>query len=219
MLHGSTQRSDAKWSAHLLACRQNLYIARLGQLHPHPAQRVANDDHVRSLAESMEESAVLKFQHPLEVVLDNDDVLLDLPPLSHLPATATASILCGQHRHLACTLFLRKQIFAASSAGEYTSPLDVPDCVALNHPDATWPCVVYSHGGILHYDGGPSPHSDILSYPPRTFARRVRVGSSYLHSRRQPKASFSGGDHNRYMARKQSEAADDCYSRSLCQQA
>lgn len=128
------------------------------------------DDHVRSLAESMEESTVLKFQHPLEVVLDNDNVLLDLPPLSHLLATATASILCGQHRHLVYMLFLRKQIFA-SSAGEYTLPLDVPDCVALNHPDATWPCVVYSHGEILHYDWGPSPHFDILSYPLRTFAR------------------------------------------------
>jgi len=96
MLHDSTQHSDAKWAAHLLACRQNLYIARLGQLHPHPAQRVANEDHVRSLTESMEES-----------------------PLSHLPATVTASILRGQHRCLAYMLFLRKQIFAASSAGEY----------------------------------------------------------------------------------------------------
>jgi hypothetical protein len=85
MLHDSTQHSNAKWAAHLLTCRQNLYIARLGQLHPHLAQRVANEDHVRSLTESMEESAILKFQHPLEVVLDNDDVLLNLPPLSHLP--------------------------------------------------------------------------------------------------------------------------------------
>jgi hypothetical protein len=164
MLHDSTQRSDAKWVAHLLACRKNIYIARLGQLHPHPAQRVANDDHVRSLAENMEESAVLKFQHPLEVVLDNDDALLDLPPLSHLPTTTTASILRGQHRHLAYTLFLRKQIFAASSAGEYMSPLDIPDCVALNHPDATWPCVVYSHGGVLHYDGAVHHHTLIFPH-------------------------------------------------------
>jgi hypothetical protein len=162
MPHDSTQRNDAKWAAHLLTCRLNLYIARLGQLHPHPAQRVVNEDHVRSLEETMEESAVLKFQHPLEVVLDHDDALLDLPPLSHLPATATASILRGQHRRLAYTLFLRKQIFAASS-GMYASPLDVPDRVTYNHPDATWPCVVYSHGGILRLGGGPSPHTDVLS--------------------------------------------------------
>jgi hypothetical protein len=140
-----TQRSDAKWAAHLLACRQNLYIARLGQLHPHPAQRSINEDHVKNLAENMEESAVLKFQRPLEVVLDSDgDVPLDLPPLSHLPGAASASILRGQHRHLAYTLCLRKQIFATSS-GEYASPRHVPDRVAHDHPDATWPCVVYSH--------------------------------------------------------------------------
>ncbi len=166
MPHDSTPREDAKWAAHLFACRRNLYIARLGQLHPYPAQRAVNDNHVRSLAESMEESAVLKFQHPLEVVLDDDNIPLNLPPLSHLPTTATASSLRGQHRHLAYTLLLRKKIFAASSAGEYMSPLHVPDRVAHNHPDATWPCVVYSNGGILHH-GGPSPHSDI---PPRTFA-------------------------------------------------
>jgi hypothetical protein len=110
-----TQRSDAKWAAHLLACRQNLYIARLGQLHPHPAQRSVNEDHVKNLAENMEESAVLKFQHPLEVVLDRRRRPPRSSSLSHLPGHHHASILRGQHRHLAYTLCLRKQIFAASS--------------------------------------------------------------------------------------------------------
>ncbi len=148
-----SQCSDAKWASHLLACRQNLYIARLGQLHPHPGQRAVNEDHVKRLAETMEESAVLKFQHPLEVVLDNDhDVPLHLPTLSHLPATITVSILRGQHRHLAYTLCLRKQIFAASLSKEYASPYDVPDHIAHDHPDATWPCFVYSRGEISRYD-------------------------------------------------------------------
>ena len=178
----STQCSDAKWAAHLLACRQNVYIARLGQLRPHPAQRTVNEDNVKNLAEIMEESAVLKFQHPLEVVLDND-IPLHLPPLSHLPATATASIICGQHRHLAYTLCLCKQIFA-TSCGEYASLSHVPDRVAHNHPDATWPCVVYSHGGSSRYDRGPSPRTDasMFSRPPRTFAHGIRVGSGNLHT-------------------------------------
>ena len=142
----STQCGDAKWVAHLLACHQNLYIARLVQLHPHPGQHAVNEDHVQRLAETMEESAVLKFQHPLEVVSDNDhDIPLHLPMLSHLPATTTASILRGQHRHLAYALCLHKQIFAASSSGEYASPHNVPDLVAHDHPDAM---CVYSHGGI-----------------------------------------------------------------------
>jgi hypothetical protein len=89
-----------------------------GTTSPHPAQRLANEDHVTNLAERMRESTVLKFQHMLEVVLDDDDVVLGLDVLSHLPATATASILPGQHRCLSYTLFLCKWIFAASS-GEY----------------------------------------------------------------------------------------------------
>ena len=168
----STQCGNAKWVAHLLACRQNLYIAHLGQLHPHPGQRAVNEDHVKRLAEAMEESAVLKFQHPLEVVLDNDhDIPLHLPALSHLPATTTASILHGQHRHLAYTLCLRKQIFTASSSAEYASPHDVPDRIAHDHPDAMWPCVVYSHGRILRYYGRISRCTDtfMFSFPFRTF--------------------------------------------------
>jgi hypothetical protein len=150
----SAPEIGAQWAAKLVACRLNQYLIPLNQLRPHIYQRSLNTDHVRELAETMQDSHTLKFQYPLDVVLDDDGTVpQDLAPMQTLPPQATASILRGQHRHLAFMLVLRQEI-RNQNPQLYSSVDEVPDQVVLDDPRASWPCVVYSQGNIQ----GPNSH-------------------------------------------------------------